>query len=115
MGGVGRSAMRMVLIIEDDLLIADMLGDVLSDEGFDVCGIARTEAEALVLADQHHPQLALVDVRPAKGGLGTNIAPILIKKYNTGVLYTTGNMDALSNAAGHASLLKPYQLSDVKS
>jgi response regulator of citrate/malate metabolism len=42
--------MKAVLIIEDDLEIADMLEEVLRDDGFDVCGIARTVEDALVLA-----------------------------------------------------------------
>ncbi len=106
--------MKRVLIIEDDLLIADLLADVLHGDEFDVCGIARTVEEALTLAAQHRPQLAVVDVRLAKGGLGTTVAPVLMAQYNTGILYTTGNMDALSKASGQASLLKPFRLHDVK-
>ena len=34
--------MTAVLIIEDDLQIADILEEVLRDDGFDVCGVART-------------------------------------------------------------------------
>ena len=55
--------MKKVLIVEDDLLIADMVAEVLAGEGYGVCGIARTVEEALALADQHKPELALVDVR----------------------------------------------------
>ena len=106
--------MKTVLIIEDDLLIADMLADVLHGDEFGVCGIARTVENALTLAAQHRPQLAVVDVRLAKGGLGTTVAPVLMAQYNTGILYTTGNMDALSKASGQASLLKPFRLQDVK-
>jgi DNA-binding response OmpR family regulator len=107
--------MKKVLIIEDDLMIADMIAEVLSGDGFRVCGVARTVAEALVLADLHRPQLALVDVRLADGDLGTNVAPILIAKYNTGILYATGNANVLLNARGQASLRKPFAPDDLKS
>lgn len=106
--------MKNVLIIEDDLLIADMVAEALCGDEFEVCGIARTVEQALALAAQHLPQLAIVDVRLAKGGLGTTVAPILMAQYNTGILYTTGNKDALSKAHGHASLLKPFRLQDMK-
>ena len=91
-----------------------MLAEVLFREGFAVCGIARTVKEALILADQNRPQLAVVDVRLAKGDRGTAVAPMLIAKYNTGILYTTGNAEGLSDASGQALLIKPFKLHDVK-
>jgi DNA-binding response OmpR family regulator len=106
--------MKQVLIVEDDLLIADMVADVLQGEGFGVCGIARTVEEALALAAQHRPKLAIVDVNLAKGGRGTSVASILIDKYKTGILYTTGSQASLSNAPGQAFLLKPFRLQDVE-
>jgi DNA-binding response OmpR family regulator len=105
--------MAAVLIIEDDLQIADILEEVLRDDGFDVCGIARTVEDALTLAGQHHPQLAIVDLYLAHGGLGSSIAPVLMTQYNTGILYTTANVHALATAPGHASLRKPFRLHDV--
>ena len=42
--------MHKVLIAEDDLMIADMLEMSLVDSGYEVCGIARTVAEAVALA-----------------------------------------------------------------
>jgi len=106
--------MKKVLIIEDDLMIADMLEEVLLDDGFDVCGIARTASEAIALADEHRPHLAIVDMHLADGDLGTDVAEILTSRYNTGILYTTANVDELSDASGQASLRKPFRLRDVK-
>lgn len=63
--------MLKVLIAEDDLMIADLAEEILVDEGYEVCGIARTVAEAVILAHQHKPVL---DLRLADGGLGTEIA-----------------------------------------
>jgi DNA-binding response OmpR family regulator len=104
--------MKKVLIVEDDLMVADLLEEVLLQEGFDVCGIARTPRDAITMADRHKPELAVVDVHLV-GGLGTDVAPVLMARYNTGVLYTTANMEAISAAAGHACLPKPFRLDDV--
>ena len=88
--------MQKVLIIEDDLMIADMLEEVLSLDSFEVCGIARNMQHALSLAATHKPELAIVDVFLADGSLGTDIAAVLIDLYDTGTaqcanrsIYTT--------------------------
>ena len=45
--------MPTILIVEDDLMIADMLEEILVDAGYTVCGIARTVTEAVALAVRH--------------------------------------------------------------
>jgi DNA-binding response OmpR family regulator len=59
-----------VLIAEDDLMIADLAEEILIEHGYDVCGIARTVTEAVALAQQHKPDLAVLDLRLADGGAG---------------------------------------------
>ena len=70
--------MLKVLIAEDDLMIADLAEEILIDGGYDVCGIARTVAEAVALAHRHKPDLVVLDLRLADGGLGTEIAAQLL-------------------------------------
>ena len=100
--------------VEDDLMVADLLEEVLIRQGFDICGIARSPQDAIAVAEQHEPELAVVDVQLV-GGLGTDVAPLLMARFNTGILYTTGNANAVSTAAGHACLPKPFRLQDVAS
>jgi DNA-binding response OmpR family regulator len=104
--------MKRVLIVEDDLMIADLLEEILLGGGYDVCGIARTVAEAVALGNLHKPDLAIIDVRLAKGE-GTEIAALLTHK--PGILYATGNVDRarLMAADGIGYLSKPYRPSDV--
>jgi CheY-like chemotaxis protein len=99
-----------VLIAEDDLMIADLAEEVLVDAGYEVCGIARTVAEAVDLAHQHKPDLAVLDLRLADGGLGTEIAAQLLPLGRLGVLFATGNVSqvVLTTADGDACLSKPY-------
>ena len=85
-----------------------------SGKGFDICGIARSPQDAITIAEQHKPELAVVDVQLV-GGLGIGVAPQLMVRFNTGILYTTGNANAVSAAAGHACLPKPFRLQDVVS
>lgn len=55
-------------------MIADMVELLLVDAGYEVCGIARTVAEAVALTQRHKPDLAVIDVRLADDDLGTEIA-----------------------------------------
>jgi DNA-binding response OmpR family regulator len=102
--------MLKVMIAEDDLMMADMLEDVLVEGGYEVCGIARTVDKAVELGELHHPDLAVLDLRLAEGGFGTEIAARLNRHGELGVLYATGNMShmGLTKADGEACLGKPY-------
>jgi DNA-binding response OmpR family regulator len=107
--------MLKVMIAEDDLLIGDMLEDILVQSGYDVCGIVRTVAEGVELGKRHKPDLAILDVRLAGGGLGTSIAAGLDDEGHCGILYASGNLNqvVLTSSDGEACLSKPYRPADV--
>src|ERR1700730_7009115 len=86
-----------VMIAEDDLFMADLLEDVLLESGYEVCGIARSVEEAVRLCQTHKPHLAILDVRWAKGGLGTEIASYLNGGDRPGILYATGNTGQMTS------------------
>jgi DNA-binding response OmpR family regulator len=107
--------MPKVLIAEDDLMIADMIEEILVSNGYEVCGIARTVTEGVELGRRHRPDLAVLDLRLADGGLGTEIAAQLSDLDHFGVLYATGNAAHVHLTAvnGHACLAKPYVEDDL--
>ena len=113
--GRGGYGVLKVLIAEDDLMIADMAEDILVAHGYEVCGIARTVAEAVELGLAHRPDFAIIDLRLANGGLGTDIVAQLGAVGQLGVLYATGNVAQviLTAADGHACLAKPYGPADL--
>ena len=80
-----------------------------------MCGIARTVAEGVELGRRHRPDLAVLDLRLADGGLGTEIAAQLSGLDHLGVLYATGNASDVHLTAvnGHACLAKPYVADDL--
>ena len=102
--------MLKVLIVEDDLMIADMLESVLLAHNYSECGIAATVAEAVTLVLREKPDLAIIDLRLADGGLGTDIVRQIADKQGLGILYATGNAASvvLTSANGHACISKPY-------
>ena len=104
-----------VLIVEDDAMIAEMTVDILSDNGYDVCGVAATVEEALELARSTAPDLALIDMRLANNERGTDVARRLRALGSIGVLFTTGNAArvAWEDAEGEGLLVKPYTYDDL--
>jgi CheY-like chemotaxis protein len=80
-----------------------------------VAFIARTVAEAVSLGLLHKPDLAVLDLRLADSGLGTEIAAQLGELGRVGILYATGNAThgELTAADGDACLLKPYRSDDL--
>jgi len=104
-----------VLIVEDDLMMADFMEELLVDHGYEVSGIARTVEAAVALAQHSKPDLVILDMRLADGGLGTEVAAQLLPPGRPGILYATGNMSqvALTSADGDACLAKPYRSADL--
>lgn len=102
--------MLKVLVVEDDLMIADALEEILQDAGYDVCGIATTVEEAVKLGRIQRPDLGVIDFRLAGGGYGTEVTAELRKDGRFGVLYATGNPDhpMLIRAEGDGCIAKPY-------
>ena len=53
--------------------MADMLEEALVTSGCEVCGIARTVEKAVELDEGHRPDLAVLNIWLADGGLGTEV------------------------------------------
>jgi DNA-binding response OmpR family regulator len=66
--------MLKVLIVEDDLMLADFAEEIPAEHGYEISGIARTVAEAIALTRRSRPDLVVLDLRLADGGLGTEVA-----------------------------------------
>ena len=107
--------MLKVLIVEDDLMLADFAEEILIERGYEVSGIARTVEAAVALAQHFKPNLVILDMRLADGGLGTEVAAQLLPPGRPGILYATGNMSqvALTSVDGDACLAKPYRSADL--
>ena len=102
--------MLKVLIVEDDFMIADCLEAILIEAGYEVCGIAGTVPEAIVLGIRFRPDLAILDLRLRDGHFGTEVAAALRLTCRCGVLYATGNPDhpLLKLEVDAGCVAKPY-------
>jgi DNA-binding response OmpR family regulator len=103
-----------ILIAEDDLMIADTITKAVVKAGYEVCGVARTVSEGVALGRDHRPDLVIIDIRLADGGLGTEIVTQLRDDSHVGVLYESGYINQpLELAAGDACIAKPYSTKDL--
>ncbi len=104
-----------ILIVEDDVPIAELLRELLELNGHQVCGIARTLDEAVEESELDRPECAIIDVNLADGSLGTDLARLLHQIQPISIVFSTGYGDN-SNFATHegdAIMRKPYPIRDV--
>ena len=66
-----------ILVIEDDALLAMLLSELLVGMGHGVCATAATEAEAVIAATRHKPDVMIVDVSLGRGSGVSAVEEIL--------------------------------------
>jgi DNA-binding NarL/FixJ family response regulator len=86
--------MVLVLIVEDNLLIGWAMRLALQFSGHVVRGPATTAAEALQLARETSPALALIDIDLDRAGGGIEVARTLKREHQTSCVFVTGNTAA---------------------
>jgi len=90
---VPRSGGRRILVVEDELLIALNIATVLNQFGYEVIGIAGTMADAVRIAGERAPDLALMDVTLEGRGDGVETARQLQDRFATPILFVTAHSD----------------------
>lgn len=107
-----------ILIVEDEALVASYIEEVLAESGFEVAGIASSGTEALSLASEHRPTLALVDIRLAGPIDGIELACLLRQHSGIPAIFLSGLVDAETTQRATAArplglLAKPFVPSQV--
>ena len=107
-----------ILIVEDEALIAANIEEVLAESGFRVAGVAASALEALSLADEHRPELALVDIRLTGSEDGIELACLLRERFGVPSIFLSGFIDAETAARAERArplgfLHKPFRPSQV--
>ncbi len=105
-----------VLVVEDDALLALGIVNQLARRAgrYTVCGVAATEEEAVRLAAEHQPDLAVVDIR-LKAGDGVEAARMIRSHYATSILFASAYCEAERQRMPEGSwcLAKPFQPTDI--
>ncbi|TCQ01918.1 CheY-like chemotaxis protein [Rhizobium sp. PP-F2F-G36] len=84
-----------IMIVEDEMLLALDLEDMLIDAGHSVVGQASDMEQAIRLADRIAGQvdIAIMDVNLARGSNGVETAKALRERWNIPSLFVSGNLD----------------------
>jgi two-component system, response regulator PdtaR len=95
-----------VLVVEDEALVALGVREVLNSVGFDVVGVAATVTEALCIAQDTLPDVAIFDVRLAGKRDGIEGAVQLRRMLNIPIVFLTAQGDESTRA--RAAFLSPW-------
>lgn len=107
-----------ILIVEDEVLVAEDIAGDLEADGFEVTGIAISGSEALQAIDKNPPHIVLMDIN-IKGDIdGIDTAKAINQKFPTPIIYVTSNTSSqfVSRAiktGPHAIISKPYNYRDL--
>jgi DNA-binding response OmpR family regulator len=106
-----------ILIVEDEAIVAFSIDDALTAAGQRVIGIARDETTAISLAEQFHPELALVDLNLARGSSGASVAQNLRENYGVPTIFVSGFPTDCRKVSSHIGVLgclsKPFEDEDL--
>jgi CheY-like chemotaxis protein len=103
-----------VLIIEDEMLIALDLEQLVENLGHRTIGIARTRAEAIALAKERRPGLILADIQLADGSSGLEAVNDLLNSFEVPVIFITAHPERFFTGERPEPaflIAKPYQQS----
>src|ERR1700730_13130103 len=105
-----------ILIIEDEVLIALDLENLVENLGHRTIGIARTRSEAITLSRSKRPGLILADIQLADGSSGLEAVNDLLNSFEVPVIFITAYPERfLTGERPEPAFLvsKPYQQSTV--
>lgn len=82
-----------ILIIEDEVMIAEILKDYLVSFGYTQIEMAHDKATGLQLLEQFKPNLVLLDIRMEREKVGLEIGNWINTKYRIPFMYITAHSD----------------------
>lgn len=107
-----------VLIVEDELIIAANLRQILLDLGYAVTALATDDKETYAAIAAERPDIVLLDIQLARGVSGIEIGRALRARYGLPFVYVTSHADAATVSQAKATvpngyLVKPFDRGDV--
>lgn len=102
-----------ILVVEDEVIIADNICDALEDLGYKALEPAISYTEALETIEKEQPDIAILDVQLSGKKTGIDIAKVIREKYDFPFIFLTSNSDAntveeAKQVMPPAYLIKPF-------
>ena len=107
-----------ILIVEDNIIIAEDLKFVLSDLGYEVLGISMSYFESLEAIELKKPDLCLLDITIRGEKDGIDLGKTINENYGIPFLYITSHSDRITVERAKETkpkgyLIKPFDKDDV--
>lgn len=107
-----------ILIVEDEPLISSYIAHVLKEFSFSITGCSSSGTEAIALAGQHAPGLAVVDIQISGNMDGIEVAKALRDRFGVPTIFLSGVKDGATieraRAIGSLEILrKPFLPSEL--
>ena len=107
-----------ILVVEDEIIIADNICDALDDLGYDALEPAISYTEAMLRIEEEKPDIAILDIQLSGKKTGIDIATQIKDSYNFPYIFLTSNSDAFTlNKAKEvmpsAYLVKPFSKDEL--
>ncbi len=107
-----------ILIVEDELLIAANMEEILAAHGHTVVEICPTAGKAVIAYTKHNPDLMLLDIKLQDNGSGIELSEKLRKYSSIPIIFVTANSDekTLQSALKtnpYGYLIKPVNEKDL--
>jgi two-component system, response regulator PdtaR len=102
-----------ILVVEDDALIAMVLGELLEGMGHEVCDTAGTQADAVASAIRHRPDMMIVDGALRQGNGIAAVDEILLGGPLPHVFVSGDTGRIKAHRPDAAVLRKPFRLAEL--
>lgn len=107
-----------IAIIEDEMVIAATIAQVLKELQYEVVGKAGSFSEAVTLIERTTPDLLLLDIRINGSRDGIEVAKYVKEHFNCAIIFLTANsdratIDRVKETEPLAYLVKPFQKEDL--
>ena len=107
-----------ILVVEDEIVIADSICDTLEDLGYEVMEVAINYTEALEALEEELPDLIMLDIQLAGSKDGIDLAWKIKEDYGIPFIFLTSNadkgtIDRAKLLSPPAYLVKPFSKDDL--
>ena len=116
---IAKELASIVMILEDEPIIAMDLEAIIEDLGHEVVGVVRTRRQAVALAAEREPELIVADIELADGRTGIEAVNEIVGAKSKPVVFVTGHPSLyLSSATNRPEpvflLSKPFSPDSVR-
>lgn len=107
-----------VLIVEDEVIIADNIADTLEELGYEVLEPANTYTEALQTIEEEKPDIAILDIQLTGRKTGVDLAEKINTIYDFPFIFLSSNTDKITLEEAKrveplAYLVKPFNKNEL--